>query len=59
MPELGLCRLMREIKLWKALYFILELNDEPNLGRHAEVPNNQETDSFKKCLPLKLLFIAS
>ena len=58
MPELGFLRLLADFKVLEVRDLVLELDDEPDLSRYAEVADCQEADCLQECESVQLLLIS-
>ena len=59
MPELALLCHLLDWEILKLADLILKLDDEPDLGRSAEVTNDQEADDLQEALSRQGLFVAA
>jgi len=57
-PKLGFLCLLADNKVFEARDLILELDDEPDFGRYAEVADCEEADGLQECKSVQLLLIS-
>lgn len=50
---------MLDLKVLELADLVLQLNDEPDLGRRAEVADNKKADHFKEAFSGKALIVPS
>ena len=58
-PQLALLGFLLDREVLELAYLILELYDEPDLSRRAEVANDEEAYHLEKAVPRQALFIPS
>ena len=59
MPELRFLSFLGDFKVLEVRDLILELDDEPDLSRYAEVADGEEADCLQECESVQLLLISS